>query len=265
MHHQELVKLLSSGNLDEHIEGFYVFNSDKVQSRHLLFNDGFPALVLMPSANHRSYVQIADQRFPVGAAWICGGLMKRVFWEPGITSGEILIIRFQPFSFFNIFNLNAGIFTSRPVYDFCEITGHVFKNLIDTFYKCLDLKQKVKLIESFISNRQLRQAYPHLLKEGIRYIQVKQGDLSVKELSCALGLNLNYKWWERTFKKHLGLSPQRYIQSQRFFFTYVELEESPQKELIEVAINNGYYDMNHMVKNFREYTGEPPRTFFRQT
>nr|WP_305121175.1 helix-turn-helix domain-containing protein [Pedobacter xinjiangensis] len=190
--------------------------------------------------------------------------MKRVFWEPGATSGEILIIQFQPFSFFDLFNLNPEIFTSKPVHDFCEITGNVFKSFITAFYNCVDLKQKVNLIESFISNRRPNQTYPHLLKEGIRYIQDKQGDLSVKELSFALGLNLSYKWWERTFKRHLGMSPQRYIQSQRFLYTYIELDTSPKKELIEVALNNGYCDMNHLVKNFREYTGEPPRTFFRK-
>lgn len=261
----KFIRLPASVKANGPIEGVYLFDGDRVQSRQLLFNDGFPAVVFMPAKESTSKVDVNGMAFSVGAVWACGGIVKKTYWEVEAMKGEVFIVRFHPFSFFTLFDVNADCFQRQPVMDFSEILGSAYPAFVESFYQCINAREKVKFIERFIAAGKAVPTCPALLLEGMHYIDRNRGALSVKALNNAFKIMVNYKWWERNFKRYVGLSPQHYILLQRFLHAYMELEATPHKKLLEVALNNGYCDENHLLKDFRQYCGKPPGSYFRET
>jgi AraC-like DNA-binding protein len=42
----------------------------------------------------------------------------------------------------------------------------------------------------------------------------------------------------------------------------MDLDSLTSKDLLQIAIDNGYYDDNHFIKDFRRFSGVPPKTYF---
>jgi len=61
----------------------------------------------------------------------------------------------------------------------------------------------------------------------------------------------------------MGLTPKEYIQLQRFISAYINLY-SKSYDLLSVALDNGYYDYNHFLKEFKDFTGKAPLKFINQ-
>lgn len=49
---------------------------------------------------------------------------------------------------------------------------------------------------------------------------------------------------------------------QRFIYSYADVLKG--HDLTGIAVNNGYYDQNHFTKEFRKFTGRPPREYLRK-
>ena len=84
-------------------------------------------------------------------------------------------------------------------------------------------------------------SYPKVLIDIQNYID-RQGNLTVRDILDGYTVRLNYKWLERNFKKHLGISPQSYLLIRRFLNAYMDLDSLTSKDLLQIAIDNGYYD-----------------------
>jgi AraC-like DNA-binding protein len=48
----------------------------------------------------------------------------------------------------------------------------------------------------------------------------------------------------------------------RFLNAYIDLDSLTSKDLLQIAVDNGYYDDNHFIKDFRRFSGVPPKTYF---
>ncbi|MEO1653098.1 MAG: AraC family transcriptional regulator, partial [Bacteroidota bacterium] len=96
------------------------------------------------------------------------------------------------------------------------------------------------------------------LKEALHFIhQHYCTSIQLQEISEAASLSPSY--FQRLFQKHLGLSPQRYVQSLRI---------DKAKEMIagglpltEVAISTGFYDQSHFIKYFKLLGGMKPKKY----
>lgn len=90
---------------------------------------------------------------------------------------------------------------------------------------------------------------------AIEYINRNKGQISVARVTHQLGVN--YKWLERNFLNHFEITPKEYIQLQRFISAYVHLHDKS-CDLHGTAIAGGYYDYNHFMKEFKDFTGKTP-------
>ncbi|MDR2879796.1 MAG: helix-turn-helix transcriptional regulator [Fusobacteriales bacterium] len=81
---------------------------------------------------------------------------------------------------------------------------------------------------------------------------------SVNELHKITGISQRYL--EIKFKKEIGINMKEFINIERFIKTKKEILCSD-KSLSEIAVNNGYYDSSHMIKDFIKYTGSSPKNW----
>ncbi|MEL6453923.1 MAG: AraC family transcriptional regulator [Cyanobacteria bacterium J06623_5] len=82
--------------------------------------------------------------------------------------------------------------------------------------------------------------------------------LKVPKLAKSAGLSQSH--FCRVFKKSVGLSPYRYILSQRIHKAK-HLLNATDLDLSEISYRCGFYDQSHFILQFRRFTGTTPKSY----
>jgi AraC-like DNA-binding protein len=237
------------------VEGFYVFSRDQKSDTQLIFNDGFPVIVFLPSSEDSVTVTGQSDACDINGAWASAGSIKNVYIKYNSNVDRVFIVRFHPGAFYPLFGLSPVYFRNNPVVPFADIAGD--NNFsIDRFFQFGSIEEKVTYIESYIRNYVQEVNTLGILHQTLDHIRELRGQSTVRDLSSDAGVN--YKWLERSFLKNIGILPKEYIQLQRFIHAYLELVGNEDVDLMRIAISNGYYDANHFLKDFKSYTGKTP-------
>lgn len=62
----------------------------------------------------------------------------------------------------------------------------------------------------------------------------------------------------------MGMSPKRYANLRRFVWTVAQLRERSQVDWSRLALEAGYADQSHMVRDFKRVAEASPTAFLRQ-
>ncbi len=77
-------------------------------------------------------------------------------------------------------------------------------------------------------------------------------------------LNISDRQLRNVFNEHVGISPKNLLSISRFRKLYYQLQYSPAKPLDELAFDMGYFDLSHMVKEFKKFTGAKPTSLLKE-
>jgi AraC-like DNA-binding protein len=80
--------------------------------------------------------------------------------------------------------------------------------------------------------------------------------------ALARGLGTTARTLERRVLDATGLSPRALRAVLRFRRVFRRLDRSPAGSWARVAVENGYYDQAHMIREFRRFAGVAPGRFF---
>jgi transcriptional regulator GlxA family with amidase domain len=81
--------------------------------------------------------------------------------------------------------------------------------------------------------------------------------------SLAANLGLSMRKLDRTFNTRVGLTPKTLSRIVRFQQVFKILEtEVRARDWARIALDCGYYDQAHFVKEFREFSGKAPTFYF---
>jgi AraC-like DNA-binding protein len=72
---------------------------------------------------------------------------------------------------------------------------------------------------------------------------------------------LSQRQIERKLKDAVGVSPKNFQQISRFEALIKELLLNHQHKYLDIAMDYGYYDQSHFLKEFKKYVGESPSSF----
>jgi len=78
--------------------------------------------------------------------------------------------------------------------------------------------------------------------------------METSELAFTCGLST--RQLQRRFKAEVGIGPKLLARIQRFQRIFWALESSP--EWVQVALQCGYYDQAHLIRDFRDFSGAAP-------
>lgn len=237
----------------DYIEGFYLFYDIHSKTDQWIFNDGFPTIILFPDRSNKVCINIDGKESIIKSGWVDAGVIKKVYVSYVEDLEYILIIRFKPEYFHKLFNLHPSFFKCRNITLLADINFDI--EFLSLVFATDSIDSKINIIESYIKSLIPVIDRIGLLNSAIKLINQTKGQISVANVIGEIGVN--YKWLERNFFKRLGLTPKEYIQLQRFISAYINLHAEP-NDLLNVAIANGYYDYNHFLKEFKDFTGKTP-------
>jgi AraC-like DNA-binding protein len=125
-----------------------------------------------------------------------------------------------------------------------------------------DLRTRLNILEQFLQNLlkgRLRRNLHPVDKAG-RYILSQEGAASVDWLadqSC-----LSRRQFIRKFEERQGINPKMFERMARFERAYLMKNRYPLADWLSIAIACGYYDYQHMVKDYKKFTNYTPPSLF---
>lgn len=122
-------------------------------------------------------------------------------------------------------------------------------------------EERIKLVESFLLSKLIEpNTIDTIARSCVEAIFQSQGRIAVVELAGKM--NINRRSMERKFTTAIGMSPKQLARVARLQSTLKMLEQKKFTSLTSLAYENGYYDQAHFIKDFKEFTGMSPKSFY---
>jgi AraC-like DNA-binding protein len=177
-----------------------------------------------------------------------------VTFEPGQT--QMLGIRFRP----------GGItaFTRMPVHELTDriVPLTIAETLFDgAFHGRLSdfstMKERITNIENYLLNKLPYVCTPEKrITNTIEYIRNAKGLLSLRQMADIACLS--ERQLERQFKATVGVTPKTFSRIIKFRHALQYLKHYPQNSQFAAALDCGYYDHSHLIKDFKKFGGTVP-------
>ncbi|MCZ8215282.1 MAG: helix-turn-helix domain-containing protein, partial [Cyclobacteriaceae bacterium] len=124
-----------------------------------------------------------------------------------------------------------------------------------TFHK------RIAILEDFLVQRlKDKKNIDTITAASVDALLTLKGQLSVDQM--AERQTISRRQLERRFATTVGLSPKQLSKIIRLQHTLKNMEENPSNNLASLAVENGYFDQAHFIKDFKEFTGMTPKQFF---
>lgn len=110
------------------------------------------------------------------------------------------------------------------------------------------------IVQAFLSQRCRTDEQQGKLIALTRHIGEKGGIIPVRQLAFQSGKS--ERQLERDFQKHVGIGPKTFSRILRFKRVFEAM--SAERNWAAVAVDCGYYDQPHLLRDFREFAGLTP-------
>lgn len=254
-------KLLPSADLTKFIDSYVIFESINLGDCVAL-SDGVPTLVFLSNPDINVTFTNKESSINIVGAWCCGQNLKQVKITCDRQIDQLLIIRFQADALQQLDAKTNNNLRGAKAFPLDSLFGKPAKNLLDLMYTTSDIRAKIGFFEQFIRRHlTVKHGQNGILREAMKYIGMHHGNISIQEVSKRVGTN--YKWLERNFLQCIGISPKEYARTQRILRTCNYFEEGEDK-LLSIALKSGFYDENHLLKDFKNFFGESPSSYWKR-
>ena len=192
-------------------------------------------------------------------SFIFGQITNYIEIAPTGKSG-IAAARFLPEGLAPFLNIPVASLENKAV-ELTHLFGEKAKLLELKVISSTDNNERIQCIEQFLLD-QLGQPHriDNITKSCVDAIVHSHGQLGMIELADKV--NSHRRRIERKFSAAVGMSPKQLSRVVRLQATMKMLEQKNFDNLTALALENGYYDQAHFIKDFRDFTGMSPKSFF---
>lgn len=177
---------------------------------------------------------------------------------------RIIGIRFKPFAFAKLLPIAAQAITNKTL-----PLGKLFdlreedRVLINTILGQKDFEQNAQLCEKLVL-RILKEdlQVDQLFRAQLNYILNRKGLLEIRELFSAF--DISKVTLHKHFIEKMGLSPKVVSRIWRLNYFLELKKQSHLNSLTRLALESGYYDQAHFIREFKSFFNDSPKQFFKQ-
>jgi AraC-like DNA-binding protein len=170
-----------------------------------------------------------------------------------------LQIVFQPTGLFRLTGIPANELTNKYIDATCIFTG----NILFTYERLQYAKsysEMLQIAESFVTEQiELAREEFHPLDKLSRLLLQNKAGLSLDMM--AKQSYLSTRQFIRRFNQRTGVNPKSYARIVRFTKAFNLKNKFPKMDWLRVSLECGYYDYQHLIKDYRDFTKMKPNDF----
>jgi AraC-like DNA-binding protein len=178
----------------------------------------------------------------------------------GVTG--IIAARFLPDGLSPLIDIPVSILGNKAV-PLDQVFGDEGPKLEVSIFSSKDHEERIVVLEKFLLARLSDPVRIDLIsKNCVDLLMESQGQLGMNELADRM--NIHRRSIERKFTSAIGMSPKQLARVIRLQSTLRMLGKKEFTSLTSLAYENGYYDQAHFIRDFRDFTGMSPKSFFEE-
>jgi AraC-like DNA-binding protein len=192
---------------------------------------------------------------------ICGQQTSRYnYYLPA----EYLMLRinFHPGALYRLFRVPVSEFTNSW-FDAELVASSEIKKVNERLVNCLKYGDMIDVAESYLKTKiKNLKDHPHPIDNVASEILEDPSRFSMAWLASQACLS--YRQFDRKFIERNGISPKLFNRIIRFFKAYKYKESHKGQTWIDIALQFGYTDYQHMSKDFQEFTHGSPNQWIEE-
>jgi AraC-like DNA-binding protein len=174
---------------------------------------------------------------------------------------ESFVIFFQPTALHRMFSLPMHELTNTD-HDARDVLGTWVDELEQRLSESRTFEKRVLIANAFFFRRCSTLPSPDGITAAAMSILYRRGSIQVPAL--AQRASMSTRQFERRFTREIGLTPKLYARIARFESALESKALSTADSWTNVANRLGYFDQIHMIKDFKEFSGEIPTSLLAQ-
>lgn len=187
------------------------------------------------------------------------GQLTRPLTLRGDGAAGMLGVRFQPWGA-RMLGLPAAETTDRWI-GLDDLPDRRFAAVGDDVSAARDDPARIALIERALLERIGRGDWTPdpIAMRLVARLRAARSPLRQRTLATEWGLS--ERQLERRIGDAIGVAPKQLASILRFRALFDALQASPRPRWLDAALEAGYFDQAHMIRDFRRFAGAPPRAF----
>lgn len=174
---------------------------------------------------------------------------------------ETFMIFFQPTGLHRMFSLPMHELTNTHN-EARSVLGSWIDELAERLGNGRSFEERVRFANAFFIHRCSTLPSPDGITATAMSILRRRGLIQVTAL--AQQACMSPRQFERRFKREIGLSPKLYARIARFESALESKALSTAESWTDITNRLGYFDQMHMIKDFKEFSGEIPTSLLTQ-
>lgn len=240
----QLSRFLPGRDLDFFVEHYWIVAWD-LRGREPYLAETLPHpsvhLVFEPD---RSYIQ---------------GVMRHKFSYLLQGQGQVFGIKFRPGAFYPFFKSPVSRLTDRSP-ALTTVFGPAGETLAAAIRPVEDKEKQVELAEDFLAGRlPERDENIEWVNRIAAWISANRDITRVDQVVDRL--DLSKRTLQRLFSRYVGVSPKWVIQRYRLHDAAEQLAGGQVLDLAALAVDLGYFDQAHFIKDFKAIIGKSPLAY----
>lgn len=183
------------------------------------------------------------------------GAMTRPRDVPLVAGQSFLGVRFRPGMAGAWLRIDGQALTDQ-IRPFCDALGTAASDLVDRIAKVDSVEERISLLEARLARGPAMTAMQQAIGELVR----SKGQLPIAEFAELA--EVSPRQLRRTCLSQVGLSPKQLARILRFRNAVTVLREGA-TGMAGLALDCGYFDQAHMIRDFRELAGTSPVRYTR--
>jgi len=249
-----------SQELQPFVKCFWSLDDEKSDEpvKQRVLPDGCMEMIFHYGDLYRQYFEDGSSKIQP-RSFVFGQITKYIEIAPTGISG-IISARFLPDGLTPFLDIPVSVLENKAV-SIDDVFKHEGEKLEEQVIGASDNEERIKLLETFLLSKLTQsRTIDAITKSCVEVIFQSQGQIGVVELAGKM--NINRRNMERKFTSLIGISPKQLARVARLQATLKMLEQKKFTNLTSLAYENGYYDQAHFIKDFKEFTGISPKSFF---
>jgi AraC-like DNA-binding protein len=195
---------------------------------------------------------------------IYGQNLYRQHLQPANEKEYIMItVRFQPGALFRMLRIPMTEFLDKNV-DAETVLNREMRETNEKLANAASYEQLIEEIDDFFLSRVQRLKEPTRDPSHRIPLLIMQNPDRFDLEEMASQACLSYSGFERKFVRQMGITPKFFARICRFEKAHNCKQQNPELDWLSVALQTGYHDYQHLVRDFKRFAGVTPPLYFQQ-